>query len=441
MPENAVPLVLLPYSDAGLAPDTAGTVALGDEQQALRTLAGLFPADHNNSPRTDLLCSEGQALRMLEQGETASWRGLLAFALLADCWQPAKDDPRLQLESYHENDSAWTKDAFRALSPELRKAGLHLLTLCHGKETFPLGLLSSACAIVPTIDPIDLSGHLPARATWFHPTAGRFRDPVSRLCETDRAILLERLRRLQQAVHHPALKDFADDLAAAAEHERKLLSSGSEVTIESLRVRIAAVTTLADEPDSRITSVRSDYELKSLQHCLLLEYFHRASGIDRLQPVITWTVRGIPFAVESPMMGLLPAHHPQEGEALAYLQREMALMSANSTRWNKKLAENYERFRNDRRGTGLQPEIVQLLKRWRQNAEALSEQKSDTLHLYHPWTATPVAAASLLREALGAAGADFADPFSSRLVLMPEGPDPAYADEALAVFCRPMLGG
>ena len=355
-----LPMTLLTDNDADFGTGT-DVVRLPEPRRALAAMAALQPVDDTLDPAfaTDLTGAEQKALRLLGRDEafTAAWRGLLAMCLLLDVWEPLQGEelPSLRVESYRQGTSDYVDALIAALPRSRRAEGFDVLALQSGREMRPLGLLSGRCALIPGAVRPELDGLLPAQLSWYDPETRSFTDPTPGLCETDRRVLRERLTRLQTVIPCQAIADFLKAVEAVGEGERRLIACGDPEAEEALLVRVFAVSALQSEREAEITVSRRAYRLPAAQSCPLLAHFGLTESVQALLPRQVWSWNGHPFAEDSAPLGLRTACAPDEPETLAALKRELALLGANSARWNKKLAESLEIFREARRGSGLMP--------------------------------------------------------------------------------------
>lgn len=346
------------------------------------------------------------ATREASRPEEECWRGMIALCLLADLWP---EGPKVTVKTIAPEASGF---AAAVLSAPVR------LVLADGQL---LGMADDALGIVPAAQLQTLT--LPECIAWYD---GAFCDPVERLNEHERHVLLRRLSALRQGegmVHR-----LMGALNQAGMKAAQAIAHGDEAALHALTLRLKA--TQGGLPG--MTEHKTVYQTQEnpLLAALGLEE-RRDTGVC---PMTEWRYNGVPFARTSSATGLESCNDPREGEALAAIGKEIALLEQYSPAWRKQLCQQLMRFemqQNDNRA--MLPAVRQLVADIQR--EATVPVPKETLRLTWPWSKEGVQKL-LWQEALGdSLDAGLAAPFADQLCLLPGGAWNVLGDAVLSRLC------
>lgn len=369
-----------------------GFVRLGAENDSLKALAARLVLPAARSAHTD----------------PTAWRAILALALLCDTW--GEDDTCVSVLTVDGTTSLFSAWALSARPEEQRRDAIRLILMQKGSKRVLLGIANAHTGLTLPATATDFSTVLPDRVDWYDADTAAWRDPVPCLNEHDRAILLARLTLMGlDASEVDALKaDLSNADTAAVEAVRQ----GDEAALRDLGLRMQAVCALADFDALTVReepcAIRDDNALVRLY-----------SGVDvrytAQRGCSTWLWHGVPFARSSASLGLTCTHDASQADALNEIERELLLLTENSTRWNAHCAASLRDWLA-RQDDALLPEVRAQAELLCGMCQERARQIQTTVSLTWPWDASSGAVRYLLREALGDAwmrGA--ANPFSDRL--------------------------
>lgn len=334
-----------------------------------------------------------------------SWRGLLAFCLLADAWGL----PPVTLRPVHPGSSAFA----RAVLP-----GETALILWKGQL---LGTLHPQLGILPAAQMERLN--LPERVFWYD---GAFHDPANQLNERDRTLLLFRLSALKRQ-GEGCMQRFLSALTQAS-----LRTSQAAVHMDGqarrlLSLRIKAI--LGRAPG--VTAEEGDYTPSVNPILSAMGVVERTQS---LLPAITWRYNGQAFARSHSAALCESTGAADEPAALSALAENVALMERCSPGWRAACCESIRRWLHQHQDDrALLPILRGLME---ETAQQLAQpQAMEPLHLHWPWTAQ-AATLALWQEAMGTGlEAVLAQPFADKLCLLPGGARSALQDETLSRVC------
>ena len=343
-----------------------------------------------------------------KQTDKTMWRGVLALALLCDAWSEA--DAHVDVLTVDGTTSLFAAWVLSARPAEERRDALHLAVLQHGDERRLLGVTDAHAGLRLPATATDFTGVIPSRATWYDAANDIWHDPVPYLNAHERAILLARLTMM--GLDAPEIAALKAELTEADKPAVEAVEQGSTDELHDLALRIQAVCGLAD---FEAFSVRREPCAVTADNGLVRVF----SGVDVRynadRESCTYLWNGVPFARTSAALGLAPAYAPEQSQALAAIEAELALLEENSTRWNRRCAEGIAEW--------LRSQDDALLDEVRGQAEAIRQmqlerarQVQQAVTLLWPWDASSGAVRYLLREALGDGWMNgAANPFSDYL--------------------------
>lgn len=452
-------MAFLPAQAEDLAPHVqdSGIVSAGPNSAAwLADLACRMRTDGASSAFAvpDMLAVETRMARCLASQDEpweAAWRGLLALALLWNSHDQAADGPRLAVVEM-DGASPMAGAALAAIEPSRRAEGLLVLALtAPDGQRVALGLVNRRTILAPAAASGDLSPWLPEWAAWYDRAQHRFADPCAYLGETDRARFEGRLRLLKRLHTEAALAStlydehaclaaplerFLAALSRQAEVERQAIAGAEKVV---LALRLKAVCGLLPETDFPHLVCREERCGGAAEDDPLLRCFLKAglAPEDAAAPLRrTYLWRGVPFARESDALGLESAHHPDEDDALAEIQAEVALLEANSPRWQRDLAGRLDAWLQSRRDA-LLPEARRVAEDVQQRALDEARAPREEVCLTWPWRRDSGAVRLLLQEALGTSWAEDAmAPFADGLAVLTDCDGDTLGDAVLRQSCR-----
>ncbi len=334
-----------------------------------------------------------------------SWRGLLAFCLLADAWGlPPVDIRRVQPGS-----SSFAKAVLK------KEAGL---VLWQGQL---LGSLRPAAGVLPAAQMESLS--LPERVFWYD---GSFHDPAEQLNEQDRTLLIFRLSALKRQ-GDGCMQRFLSALTQASLRTAQATLHMDDAARARLSLRIKAIL-------GRVPGVTEEESAYTRSVNPILSAQGAAEHAQGLAPAITWCWGGKPFARSHSAALCEPAGHPDEDATLSALAEDVALMERCSPAWRAACCENIRRWlRQHQEDRALLPSLRSLME---EIAQQLGQPRPmEPLRLRWPFTARG-AALALWQEAMGTGLEDaLAHPFADKLCLLPGGTQAVLQDETLSRVC------
>lgn len=341
-----------------------------------------------------------------EAGDSARWRGTLALALLADAWPD--EDAKLSVMTVDASTSrfaSWLLKARGADEP------VRLVLLEKDGKRVLLGIADAAAGLLLPATPSDLSEMMPARCTWFDRENGGLTDPVRRLDERARALLLRRIHLM--GLTAPAVQALVSDLGQAEMQEAQPVRQGDAEALAALSIRMQAVCGLSDF--AAFSEETAAYEIAGRNPLVACFADEDAGGDDGLEVSRTYCWNGIAFARTSSFTGLTTAHDSREQAALDDMAAELAMMAENSVSWNRRLGQRLQAWLDERRSSRtLLSAAKEHIELTQQLAAEKGRQLQTTVTLEWPWNAESGAVRALLEEALGgewlaAAAAPFAD--------------------------------
>jgi len=331
--------------------------------------------------------------RETNRTDTILWRGVLALALLCDAWPEAGTTvSAVTVDGMTSLFAAWV---LSARPPEERRDALHLAVLERDGQRRLLGIADAHTGLRMPATPSDFAGVIPPRATWYDADNDLWHDPVPYLNAHERAILLARLTMM--GLDAPEVLALKAELTDADKPAVEAVEQGSEEALQALALRIQAVCGLQDFEAFTLRrepcAVTADNPLVRVFSGVDVRY-----TADRESCTYLWN--GVAFARTSAALGLTEAYAPEQADALASIEAELALLSENSTRWNRRCAEGIAQW--------LRSQDAALLSPVRAQAEAIRQmqlerarQVQQAVTLLWPWDASSGAVRYLLREALG----------------------------------------
>lgn len=352
--------------------------------------------------------------------EGPAWRGLLAFALLADLYP----EGQLAVEDLRPEASPLTGALLRALGVER----VQLIFWVRGDRREVLGRADAAWGILPTAQPSALRGHLPAAVRWLD-TASCFGDPLPWLSDPERRILVRRLHALAS----PQAQRFAEDIAAleARTADDALTGPGAD----AWRARVLAAVCLRDEPD--FADLRyTPADCSPGDNPLLLALGKRVP-VPYLPDDGVWEWRGVPFARPNASLGCepVPGRAQEQKDALAELIGEMSRMERCSVSFCARAAERLQIWLDARREQ-LDARAAEEAGTWIRDLKENQSAPRDPLTFSCPLDTASPSLRLLLREALGDDAALAENAFSDRLTLVRGG---LLGDAVLEELCLVQL--
>lgn len=354
-----------------------GFVRVGADGAALKTLADRLVLPPKEEKRVD----------------ATMWRGVLALALLCDAWPDAGTAIKtLEVDGTASLFASWVLSARPA---EQRRDTLHLALLEKDGQRRLLGVADAHRGLVTPATPTDFTGFVPARAAWYEAETDTWHDPVPFLNEHDRAILLARLTLM--GLDAPEVAALKAELSDADKASVKAVQAGDEEALNALGTRIQAVCALCD----------FDAFALRREPCAVAEdnpLVRVFSGVDvrytSPRECATYLWKDVPFARTSAALGLTGTNHPAQAETLAEMERELLLLTDNSTRWNSRCADGVTDWLRDQ-DDALLPEVKTQAELIRHVQMQKAREIQQTVTLTWPWDASSGAVKYLLREALG----------------------------------------
>ena len=355
----------------------SGLVRLGADGDTLQKLSDrlVLPAEDDIRP------------------DPAMWRGVLALALLSDAWP--QQDVNVKIITVDGTASLFSAWVLSARPVQERRDALHLVVLEKDGQRRLLGIANASKGLTLPATATDFTGFVPDRALWFDAESGVWHDPVPYLNENERAILLARMTMM--GLDAPEAVAFKADLADADKPAIDAVKAGDADALSALSARIQAVCALKDFDDftevQEPCAVTQDNPLVRLYAAVDVRY-------EAKRECSRYLWRGIPFARTSAALGLTGAEHPEQAAVLAEIDRELALLAENSTRWNSLCAQAVT--------TWLMSQDAALLPESRAQAEIIRHSRMEkareiqlTVTLNWPWDASSGAVRYLLKETLG----------------------------------------
>lgn len=408
-------LVLLPEDDA--VPTHGGGAGI-HPLCSLQSVADAMVLPPQGRYGNDVFSAHSRLQAQLDAGDTSTWRGLLAVALLADTWQ---EDCAVKVRCVDGTCSAFAQAALAACG----SAVLHLVTLEKGKLSGVVGMADRRFGLIPPATGERLGALLPNRVNWYDRKQGVWYDPCAFLCQRDRLTLAARLEAMEGA---EVVQRFARDVRAQEEqvHRRALSEEGTA----DWRACVRAVAGLLPEEDfapltAQTMPYRANLEGNPLLRCL----GGKSAEHIRQQPQVQYCWHGHVFARSNEQLGV----EPVRGTALDDVDAACAMLEQHSRRYARDLAMRLDAFLEEK-GTGLLPGAMEEIRRWQTEALDASMAVVQPLELAWPWDDASPALRLLLKEALGD---DLAKavltPFTEQLTLMAGA---SLGDAAMGLLCR-----
>ncbi len=357
---------------------TTGFVRVGKDASALRRLTERMVLPKRESAVTD----------------GTMWRGVLALALLLDAWPDA--DARLVMRDVDGTSSRFAAWVLSARPEEERRDVVHLLLLEKDGKQALLGIADAQRGLALPATPSDLTKMIPARAAWYDAQQDIWHDPIPYLNEQERAVLYARLQLMSLGSLEAAA--FKAALANAETINVQQVREEKEDAIADLSTRIQAVCGLKHLPPFAVREeqvrVEKDHPLVRVFSPVDVRY-----GGNTAAPC-TYLWQGVPFARTSAALGLTaPCGVPQE-EVLANITEELLMLTENSTRFNRRVADGIDQW--------LCGQDEALLPQVRAQAETIrayqlerSREVQSAVTLTWPWRQSSSAVQALLQENLG----------------------------------------
>lgn len=349
--------------------------------------------------------------------EGPAWRGLLAFALLADLYP----EGRLTVEDLRPDASPLTGALLRALNADR----VQLVFWTRGDRREVLGRADTAWGILPAEQPTALRGHLPDAVRWLD-TASCFGDPLPWLSDPERRILHSRLHALAS----PQAQRFAEDIAAMEARGADSVLAGAGA--DAWRTRVLATVCLNDETDfGDLRFLPDDHHPGDNP---LLGALGKRAPLPHLPSDGIWYWRGVPFARLNARLGCeaVPGHVQEQRDAMAELLSEMSRLERCSGSFCTRAAERLQ-FWLDARRAQLDARAAREAETWISDLREAAGSAHDPLTFASPLDTASPSLRMLLREALGDDARLAEDAFSDRLTLVRGG---MLGDAVLEELCR-----
>ncbi len=371
------------------------------------------PADLNREAGRAMRVSQGvpglkgvreNLIRNLEAGETRTWRGLVALALMAEILPGLHG---LKLMTIRKGDGELADHVLTGMG----ETELQLCFLCLEDRSYLLGLVDREHILIPAAQRDDWDfpeDHVP----WYSRENHAFLDPVPFLDGRERDVLAGKLRGGDFA---PCAKDFARDLEACnddmrracGEERRRLWDAAMNCSIclegiqgfEKVRLWTEPSVPLPPSPLSKALGIREP-----------------ASFLPEKR-ILRWDQ--LTLAVSDPGVGMVPEKGGEAEERLKEVAGEASILETHSRpyaanalrRTQAFLAARGERMEDFAR-KALQDRVSQLM-------TVSMESPPAGLKLVFPWNEASPALGYLLRESLGE-GLErvLIHPFADRLLLL-----------------------
>ncbi|MBR6953614.1 MAG: hypothetical protein IKH77_01055 [Clostridia bacterium] len=315
--------------------------------------------------------------------DTAAWRGLAAFVLLADTLGPGE----LSLHTF----AAGVSPLADAILEQTSSQKLQLVLWSLDGQDAVLGIADPHRVIRAAAQEPVLNGLLPREVVWAD--GGVPGDPVPFLDSRQRALLIRRLGFFDA----PEAAAFREELLA---REAALVHSALEGDDASAwRTRMEAVICLHSRPEFDALTF-ADRPFIPGRNALLdglgISETRQAPGEAR-----TWLWRGVPIAVSSGSIGLEPPVAARETEdALAELKEELDLLRRLSRAFPAGAADSLSAWQDTHRDC-LTQEAAQAVSAWASDWRDTSLLPRELPVLSCPLDAMSPALQASLREALG----------------------------------------
>ncbi len=370
-----------------------GFVRVGGPDDALQTLA------------ERLILPDRKGAR----GDRTMWRGVLAFALLCDAWSETRARITLQkIDTEKSLFAAW----LLAARPDMQKReAVHLVLLeLDGRQEL-LGVSDPHAGLMLPATPADYTGLVPARAAWYHKKNGTWSDPLPYLNEHERAILYARLEMM--SLNAPEVLELKRDLNEAEQENIRRVRQGDEAALAEWSLQMQAVCAMRDFEafSERKAPVRVTKDNPLVRICSDVDVRYPETALQ----TSTYLWKGVPFARTSSALGLTGVIHPKREDALQNIRQELALMTAQSTRFARRAADGISEWLRTC-DAALLPEIRLCAEDLRSELNQKSLEYQEAVELTWPWDASSGAVRMLLKEALGDGWLDAAGhPFAEKL--------------------------
>ena len=392
---------------------------------------------------SDLLPSAGpllsvSALLPLLPGNTekadldSEKRGLLAMLFLRQYRRRASDEPALSIDRYSSGDSAvlhaWLashgSDSVWILSLGLENSRLPFALILPGRELIPARITASHPMFLPAF-----------AAPWFNPDSLSFIDPCLLLGESNRMVLLDRLKAVSANLPSDCsghlssfIKAFVIDLENSEE------SAGLP---EHLDLRLQSAFGLRMLPAFRSLLLRKSCSFE--QSLVTDDIAAMLTGLSSFPsfnaPIsedIIYFYKDIPFARENSKLLLEAIPLPAEKWILALLDQECRTLSRSSDDYHDALVRELSLLIE--RYPDAVPEARDIAFALLNDAKA---PVSDTeIELVWPWDTRSPSVLTILTESLGESfAASVVKPFSDLLTLFPARGSEVIGDSIMAAMC------
>ena len=365
------------------------------------------------------------------EADASSLRGLYALLALLQYRRPSAGDPVLSVSRLSAGQSplvaAWLSSA--------DAEEVQILSLKKGEDSQPFALLLPGRAFRPAKWTEAHQRLVPPFVSWFSREDGRFLDPCSLLCETDRDLLLRHLSAVLKALPE---EDASSPLRGFVSSFHDALQAASpSLDTDHLSVRLRAVCGLPDLPSYRESLCRIEcrYEhglsLDAVASCLSGADCPALSvSPDAVDVLYSW--RGIIFARENPVALLSSVPFPEEDFVLKTLAQECDTLDLFSDDYRDALVRNLLLLRE--KCPDADPDCLSILNRLLEESGKPIEEK--VTKLSWPWDPKSPSVITLFSECLGdSLSGPSLQPFSDLLAICPTRGGEILGDTILSECC------
>ena len=370
---------------------------------------------------------------------TGTWRGMLAFVLLADVLpEPLK----LRASMLPAFSTAVGNAALRLLPESFVWKDAFLLTAGYQLGEAAVGLCSGRWCFLPAADQRELSAMLPESVIWYDRKKGEFLDPCEMLDDSAAAVLLNRLQLIQSAAElneaaSAVITEFIDDCKKALSFSAKSLNEGIAAET-AYQLRLTAI--LGMNAKAGFTAVSSQrYSYRPSEGNVLLKSLHLDEPtLPSPSPRTIWSWRGIPFARVDRSIGVTAIGGDRAKPVLKQIEKELGMLRTQLPEWLHQTGEAFSSFLESH--PSLCEKSKALLQKW---ADQYHKEYDDadisgtgSLELIWPWEPDSDAARLILQAGLDDESVQAAiQPFSDRLAVIPDCPEDAIGDTLLRPHC------
>lgn len=340
--------------------------------------------------------------RQVRNGEAYTWRGLLAFCMLADLLAP---DLLFSPATISASSGRLSRSVLRVLNADY----VRIYTLENHGERIPLGILDEEMLLIPSrsLSALSAASSFCERIPWFD--GKTFQNPVPYLSPLMRNVLMKRLRAVKG---EKDIQQFAEDLE---EKEKEILSSALGEKSREWEKAVKCVLGLYGEKGFEELTSETAYSGAASGNTFL-----SVLGIE--DPVASfptetrWSWKGIPLAKESHLILVEPETTEQAEQAFEELALDEDILEKCVPTYAESLREKLEDVLQAR---AFSEEISARVRTWCDQLVKYAQKQAGNIALTYPWRTTSPALASLLKETLGETlGQAAMTPFSDRLMLL-----------------------